>query len=81
MAKKWSWSLMRCSNNRNLTGKILVFWIGGRTWKLDYSVNNILTLSPWRFSSYLLEIDQMEVRLSFEETLWCFVLKFAAFKL
>ena len=23
------------SNNRNLTGKILVFWIGGHTWKLD----------------------------------------------
>ena len=58
MAKKWSWSLMRGSNNRNLTGKILVFWIGGRTWKLDY----IFLLS------------------AHEENLWCFVLKFVAFK-
>ena len=52
MARKWSWSLMRGSNNHNLTGKILVFWIGGRTWKLDYSVNSysqpmeILQLPP-----------------------------------
>ena len=40
----------------------------------------ILTLSPWRFSSYLQEIEQMEVRLSSEVTLLCFFLKFVAFK-
>ena len=25
----------RCSNSKALTGKVLLFWIGGRTWMFD----------------------------------------------
>ena len=28
------WSLTRASNGEALTGKVLVFWIGGRLWEV-----------------------------------------------
>ena len=38
------WSLTRGSNCKALTGKVLVFWIGGRIWRFDYII--ILGLQP-----------------------------------
>ena len=38
------WSLTRGSNWKALTGKVLVFWIGGHIWRFDYII--ILGLQP-----------------------------------
>ena len=34
------WSFTRGSNCKALTGKVLVFWIGGRTWRFDCTREN-----------------------------------------
>ena len=50
------WSFTRGSNCKALTGKVLVFWIGGRTWRFDCTRKKSIFVECRRRICVLLEL-------------------------